>query len=55
MRVVNAYWAKRCNILIIRCRCGHEFKHPANRVRMICPLCKEEANAHEVKKKGVDG
>jgi hypothetical protein len=38
MKIIDARWTPRVNILKIRCVCGHEFEHRAARrwVRCIC-------------------
>ena len=37
MKIVDARWTPRVNMLVIVCDCGHEFEHRADRWRVRCP------------------
>lgn len=39
MRIVDALWSPGANVLVLRCACGAEYKHPANRWQVTCPAC----------------
>ena len=40
MRIVDADWAPRCNLLVVECECGHHHRHRADRWRVECPRCR---------------
>lgn len=53
MKIVDAYWTPRANILTIHCNCGSRFKHPANRIMAECPECRSRVNTVLLKNKHV--
>jgi hypothetical protein len=50
MKIINARWTERVNILIISCFCGKTFEHPANRQWMRCPSCRRGKNLHDLRR-----
>jgi len=51
MKVIGARWTEKVNILKLRCDCGVEFEHPANRKWAECPACKKGVDTLGLKAK----
>lgn len=49
MKMVDARWSRRVNMLTIQCDCGARFDHPANRRIMQCPKCRRTASVETVR------
>lgn len=39
MKIVDATWTPSVNLLLIRCSCGNEFWHRADRWHVKCAVC----------------
>ena len=39
MQLIDAKWTPKVNLLKIRCPCGNEFWHRADRRKVKCPEC----------------
>ena len=50
-RIIGARWSLYSNMLTIRCGCGHEFEHRADRVKVVCPKCGWTADCVEMKRR----
>lgn len=44
MRITDAEWTRRVNLLHIECECGRKFAHPADRWTVKCPFCRKTAH-----------
>jgi len=51
MKIIDAYWTPKINILTIQCSCGTLFKSRADRIRVICPKCDKVGNMFRIKEK----
>jgi len=41
VKIIDAEWSARTvNILLVKCDCGHQFKHRSDRWHVFCPKCK---------------
>lgn len=50
MKIINARWTPKVNMLIIRCDCGHEFEHRADRWGVKCLNCKRQEHLQRMRK-----
>ena len=50
MKIIGAKWASKVNILIIKCKCGHEFEHQADRWGVKCPNCMRQEHLQRMRK-----
>jgi len=39
IKILDAYWTERVNVLILICQCGCRFEHKASRWNVMCPKC----------------
>ncbi len=44
MLIVNAMWTSAYNVLTIRCSCGNDFPHRADRWKVVCPYCNSRSD-----------
>jgi hypothetical protein len=44
MKIVDAAWGDKTNVLVIECECGRIFTHRADRWNVRCPSCRSKAH-----------
>lgn len=49
MKIMNAKWDPKVNWLVIKCECGREFRHRADRIKVLCPRCYRTADLMKLK------
>lgn len=49
MKIIDAEWTPRCNLLVIRCGCGVRFRHRADRWRVQCPFCERRGHLRDLR------
>lgn len=52
MKIINAKWTPKFNLLKIKCDCGEIFWQRADRKRMICPECDKIGDCMKLKSYG---
>jgi len=52
MKIVDAYWTSRCNILVIECECGFDFAHRADKWEVKCSKCGKTDNLQRIRDDG---
>jgi len=53
MKIINAEWTPKVNMLVIKCKCNNKFYHKADRIKIKCPKCGKIGNCFDVKNNGV--
>jgi len=51
MQLIDAKWTPKVNLLKIKCRCGNEFWHRADRWRVKCPECDYEDHLGPIRRR----
>ena len=54
MRVIDADWSPKGNILVMDCNCGKRFRHPSWRKWATCPDCGEKGDLIYLKSKDAE-
>jgi len=49
MKIIDARWTPRINMLLIKCWCSYEFWHQSNRWRAKCGKCGSENNLGKIR------
>lgn len=49
MKLLGARWTARVNFLQVRCDCGKEFEHRADRWHIKCPVCVRNTTINSVR------
>lgn len=44
LRIIEAVWTPKANLLVIMCDCGNTFQHPTDRWTVRCPKCNSSVN-----------
>lgn len=50
MKIVNAFWTPKGNLIGYACDCGSEFSEPATKWTIKCPFCKRTAHVEQLRK-----
>lgn len=53
MYIINARWTPMVNYLLIKCECGYEWWHRADRRKIVCDKCLTKTDCHKLKAQGV--
>ncbi len=53
MKIINAKWTPKVNMLLIKCDCGNKFWQRADRMKVYCSKCFKVGNNFDIKNKGV--
>jgi hypothetical protein len=54
MKIVDARWTKKINMLVILCACNKTFEHRADRWAVKCPTCSRVAHLHDLREQYSD-
>jgi len=55
LKLIDAKWSPRVNILIIQCDCGSVINHAADKVLIHCVLCRAYKNLHKLREEELSG
>ena len=53
MRIVDAYWTPKVNMIVVLCDCGHRRECPTNRKVWWCNHCNRRIDVMKLKQKGM--
>ena len=51
MKIVDACWTAKVNMLVVLCNCYRKFEHPANRRKVNCPGCGRQEQLEDLRNK----
>ena len=54
MRIVDAEWTEKCNLLTIECECGCSIPHWSDRWKVTCEKCGMEENLGDIRHKVIE-
>lgn len=54
MKIVDAEWGPKRNMLFIECSCGRRFKQRSDRWHVVCPKCTPEGDLAVLREEYVD-
>ena len=50
MRLLDAVWTPKVNMLLLLCDCGKHLYHRADRWQVVCPRCKAKAHIADIRR-----